>query len=98
MPKVTVLDYGSGNLRSAVRALERAGPGVQLALPVGGAATALDAALDEIRDRFGADAVTRAALLSSGPRLSAWLLPGDQPASPADAPTPQRGGLGRNRS
>ena len=29
-PKVTVLDYGSGNLRSAVRALERAGAEVTL--------------------------------------------------------------------
>ena len=30
MPQVTVLDYGSGNLRSAVRALERAGAAVTL--------------------------------------------------------------------
>ncbi|WP_030485443.1 imidazole glycerol phosphate synthase subunit HisH [Nocardioides aequoreus] len=30
MPSVTVLDYGSGNLRSAVRALERAGADVTL--------------------------------------------------------------------
>ncbi len=30
MPSVTVLDYGSGNLRSAVRALERAGAEVTL--------------------------------------------------------------------
>src|SRR6478736_6385806 len=30
MPRVTVLDYGSGNLRSAVRALERAGADVTL--------------------------------------------------------------------
>ncbi len=30
MPQVTVLDYGSGNLRSAVRALERAGADVTL--------------------------------------------------------------------
>jgi glutamine amidotransferase len=30
MPKVTVLDYGSGNLRSAVRALERAGADITL--------------------------------------------------------------------
>ncbi|MBW8750019.1 MAG: imidazole glycerol phosphate synthase subunit HisH, partial [Propionibacteriales bacterium] len=29
-PQVTVLDYGSGNLRSAVRALERAGAEVVL--------------------------------------------------------------------
>jgi glutamine amidotransferase len=30
MPQVAVLDYGSGNLRSAVRALERAGAEVEL--------------------------------------------------------------------
>ena len=30
MPTVVVLDYGSGNLRSAVRALERAGAAVEL--------------------------------------------------------------------
>jgi glutamine amidotransferase len=30
IPKVVVLDYGSGNLRSAVRALERAGADVEL--------------------------------------------------------------------
>ncbi|HEX2904071.1 MAG TPA: imidazole glycerol phosphate synthase subunit HisH [Jatrophihabitans sp.] len=30
MPQVVVLDYGSGNVRSAVRALERAGATVQL--------------------------------------------------------------------
>ena len=29
-PHVVVLDYGSGNLRSAVRALERAGAEVEL--------------------------------------------------------------------
>ncbi|MGH3414489.1 MAG: imidazole glycerol phosphate synthase subunit HisH, partial [Marmoricola sp.] len=29
-PSVVVLDYGSGNVRSAVRALERAGAAVQL--------------------------------------------------------------------
>ena len=29
-PSVTVLDYGSGNLRSVVRALERAGSDVTL--------------------------------------------------------------------
>jgi len=31
--------------------------------------------LDDVRDRYGSDAVTRAALLGSGPDLSASLLP-----------------------
>jgi len=35
----------------------------------------LDAALDEIRTRYGADAVTRAVLLGRGPALSMPLLP-----------------------
>ena len=48
----------------------------QLELPFEGAGRgALDQALDEVRDRHGADAVTRATLLRSGPDLSASLLP-----------------------
>lgn len=62
--------------------LDSDGPGTQLALPVDGwSSNALDSALDEIRNRFGADAVTRAAVLGREQSLSAWLLPGDQPAS-----------------
>jgi DNA polymerase-4 len=49
---------------------------VQLALPFdrysGGA---LDAALDEVRDRFGPDAVTRAVLLGRDRGLEVPLLP-----------------------
>jgi DNA polymerase IV len=49
---------------------------VQLALPLdrhsGGD---LDAALDEVRDRFGSDALTRAVLLGRDPGLSIPLLP-----------------------
>jgi DNA polymerase-4 len=49
---------------------------IQLVLPfdrsTGGG---LDAALDEIRDRFGANAVTRAVLLGRSPGLSMPLLP-----------------------
>ena len=60
--------------------LEYAGAGVQLMLPIDRRATgALDAALDELRERFGPDAVTRATLLGRGSRLSASLLPGDEP-------------------
>ena len=59
------------------------GAGVQLALPVDGArGDALDAALDELRDRFGPRAVTRATLLNRGPSLSPSLLPGEAPAQP----------------
>jgi DNA polymerase IV len=49
---------------------------VQLALPFGPADDgALDAALDEVRERFGADAVTRAVLLGRQLRPSMPLLP-----------------------
>jgi DNA polymerase-4 len=48
---------------------------VQLALPFDGCAGALDAALDEIRDRFGSAAVTRAVLVGRDPGLSMPLLP-----------------------
>jgi DNA polymerase IV len=44
--------------------LVRDARGIQLELPIDRDGSALDAALDEIRDRFGSDAVTRATLLS----------------------------------
>jgi DNA polymerase IV len=48
----------------------------QLALPFERRSLeALDAALDEVRERFGADAVTRAVLLGRDPGLSIPLLP-----------------------
>jgi len=51
---------------------------IQLELPLDGPDTAaLDAALDDVRDRFGPAAVTRASLVNAGPSASAWLLPGD---------------------
>jgi DNA polymerase-4 len=40
-----------------------------------GPVTTLDAALDAVRDRFGAGTVTRAALLGRGEGLSVPLLP-----------------------
>ncbi|MGZ4736960.1 MAG: DNA polymerase IV [Acidimicrobiia bacterium] len=49
---------------------------VQLALPFDRAGSmGLDLALDDVRDRFGSGAVTRAGLLGSGPGLSVPMLP-----------------------
>jgi DNA polymerase-4 len=49
---------------------------IQLTLPFDRhAGTALDAALDEVRERFGSGAVTRAALLGRDPGLTVPLLP-----------------------
>ncbi len=50
----------------------------QLSLPLGAEDGAvLDGALDEIRDRFGTAAITRAVLLGRSPGLTMPLLPGD---------------------
>jgi DNA polymerase-4 len=52
------------------------GRAVQLPLPFGGHLGAtLDTALDDVRDRFGSTAVTRAVLLGRDPDLSVPLLP-----------------------
>ncbi|MGW5052132.1 DNA polymerase IV [Actinokineospora sp. NPDC004072] len=48
---------------------------VQLALPFERGGPVLDSALDSVRDRFGAAAVTRAALLGRDPGVSVPLLP-----------------------
>ena len=54
------------------------GNAVQLVLPIEDPGpSALDAALDEVRDRFGPTAITRASLVGRDPGLSAWLMPGD---------------------
>jgi DNA polymerase-4 len=45
-------------------------------------AWALDRALDEIRDRFGPDAIRRAASLGRDPTLSPWLHPAEEGPSP----------------
>ena len=63
----------------AVANLDGDGRAEQLTLPVdlpGG--LALDTVLDEVRDRFGTDAVTRAVLLGSRRRLATWLFPEDE--------------------
>jgi DNA polymerase-4 len=49
---------------------------IQLILPFDRhSGAALDSALDEVRERFGSGAVTRAALLGRDPGLSVPLLP-----------------------
>jgi DNA polymerase-4 len=48
---------------------------VQLALPFERSAAALDVALDEVRERFGTNAITRAVLLGRDPGISVPVLP-----------------------
>jgi DNA polymerase-4 len=86
----TILATARGLLAGVVPLIERRGitligvavgnldddGAVQLALPFDRAAGGgLDAALDEVRDRFGTAAVTRAVLLGRDPGLSVPLLP-----------------------
>ena len=63
----------------SVSNLEGDGEAEQLTLPVdlpGG--LVLDTVLDEVRDRFGTDAVKRAVLVGSPRRLATWLFPEDE--------------------
>ena len=86
----TILDTARGLLATAVPMIERQGltlvgvtvanldddRAVQLLLPFDPHCDdALDAALDEVRDRFGSTAVIRAVLLGRDPGLSVPLLP-----------------------
>ena len=72
----TIRERGLTLVGITVTNLDGGGSGAQLELPVDGPAeAALDRALDEVRDRFGSTAVTRAALLGKDRRLSASLLP-----------------------
>ncbi|HEY6759782.1 MAG TPA: DNA polymerase IV [Baekduia sp.] len=60
--------------------LESARAGIQLELPVDAhTAPALDEAIDAIRDTFGTTSLSRARLLTTSRRTSAWLMPGDAP-------------------
>jgi imidazole glycerol-phosphate synthase subunit HisH len=75
-PKVVVLDYGSGNLRSAVRALERAGADVELT-PDRAAAEAADGL---VVPGVGAFAACMAGLRAvDGPRAIGRRLAGGRP-------------------
>jgi DNA polymerase IV len=86
----TILDTARGLLATAMPLVERRGltlvgvavanldddDAVQLTLPFDRRSRgALDAVLDEVRDRFGSDAITRAVLLGRDPGLSMPLLP-----------------------
>src|SRR5690606_34929158 len=67
---VTLIGISVGNLTND--------DAVQLELPFGTRTvdtTALDAVLDDVRERFGSDAVTRAVLLGRDPGISVPLLP-----------------------
>ncbi|WCB93568.1 DNA polymerase [Baekduia alba] len=76
--------------------LEHAGADVQLELPLDGTrAETIDQTMDAIRDRFGTTAVRRARLLTSGDRMSAWLMPGDAPDAVDDLFADRRPRRGR---
>jgi DNA polymerase-4 len=65
---ITLLGVALGNLKD--------GGAIQLALPLDHArSSALDTALDDIRDRFGSTAITRAVLLGRDQGLTVPLLP-----------------------
>jgi DNA polymerase-4 len=58
---------------------------LQLELPLEGPATqALDSTIDAIRDRFGTATISRARLLNTPTRTSAWLMPDDSPETVDD--------------
>ena len=86
----TILATARGLLAAAAPMIERDGltligvalgnleddGAVQLALPFDARrASALDATIDRVRDRYGADAITRAVLLGRDPGFSMPLLP-----------------------
>ena len=51
------------------------GAGVQLELPLDRSSVSLDSALDEVRERFGPNAIARGSLLGRDPGIAAWLMP-----------------------
>jgi DNA polymerase-4 len=66
--------------------VEPDGMGVQLRLPVGRPIEALDAALDELRERYGSGAITRATNIDRNPQLAAELLAGEAAVRRASPP------------
>ncbi len=75
----TIERRGITLLGVAVSNLANAGAGAQLELPLDGRSDqALDAAIDEVRSRFGPDAIRRAASLKRDPALTPWLRPGEE--------------------
>jgi DNA polymerase-4 len=84
-----VLGTARGLLASALPMIEREGitligvavsnledgRAIQLVLPLDHESDALDAVLDEVRQRFGSNAITRAVLLGRGQGLTVPLLP-----------------------
>jgi DNA polymerase-4 len=86
----TILDAARGLLHAAAPLIDAGGvtlvgvavanieddDAVQLALPLDSqGATALDAAVDRVRDRFGSSTITRALLLGRDTGVSVPLLP-----------------------
>ena len=60
--------------------------GVQLTLPIEGPrAHALDTTIDDLRDRFGSDAITRAVPLGRKETLQTWLQPDDAESGHTDS-------------
>jgi DNA polymerase-4 len=59
--------------------LDGDGGAVQLVLPLDRSSSALDAVLDEVRERYGPSALTRAALLRADRGLRPWLSPAEEP-------------------
>jgi DNA polymerase-4 len=95
-----ILATARGLLRAALPKIERDGvtlvglsltnleddDGVQLALPIDGhRAHALDTTIDDLRDRFGTDAITRAVLLGRKETLQTWLQPDDAESGHTDS-------------
>jgi DNA polymerase-4 len=76
----TIARRGLTLIGVTVTNLSPVGSGVQLELPYGSPNRgSLDAALDEVRDRYGPEAIKRAASLRAGPELEPWLRPGEEP-------------------